>query len=814
LPQLASYEGMGWFRRSFTLPADWTGQHLALRLEGVNYNAAVWVNGQFAGAHEGGFLRFELPVSALVVPGENVIVLRADNTRRHGEVPGKERGWRPYGGILREVTLVCRPLLRLEQPAVTAHADGTFRARVVVKNDTEQEQWVTVRLGITPFNTAVAGEQTPPSLPWVRGGEDRSPLLAKEGLGEVRASTPPNLPFARGGEDQSPLLTKEGDGLRPLGEVQDQPHLTSPYQGEEPTPPDLPLARGAEDQRSYLSKGEVVPARGECGFEFEGMAGGATPWMPEQPALYTATFELQADEMRDALPVTIGFRTVEARGAQLLLNGQPIRLRGFNRHEDSPRTGMATDLQQVERDLRHMKQLGANFVRLCHYPHHPGELDLCDRLGLLVMGEIPLYWWNGTADVDAGAADGERMATAKLDAAKRQLGEMIARDINHPCIIFWSVSNETHEQRPEVSAGNAALVEHARKLDGTRLVTHVSDHWPATPHFENDDVMCVNGYPTWSGRSWKSNPDYDVNESTRWWDERLAALHALFPDRPILISEFGYPTLYGVFGNALGEDTQVAALQAEAQAFDKPYVCGMTIWCYADHPWPEEPFVNSITTSPFGVVTRDRRSKRACETVRQLFNAPARTPYKDSPDNVEVRMFRPHLRDIPEVPFPEGYGVRPLRLNEGGLWEDIWRDAEPFFKIEHGLFHKEFGDDPAAVERRCYIITAPDSTAAGTISSWYARDINGQDYGRIHWVATRKAYQGRGIMRAGLSYALRQMAQWHERAVLDTSIGRVAAIKLYLDFGFLPDLDKPGAREAWLAFRRKLNHPALAVLDE
>ena len=379
---------------------------------------------------------------------------------------------------------------------------------------------------------------------------------------------------------------------------------------------------------------------------------------------------------------------------------------------------------------------------------------------------------------------------------------------------MWSVSNETHEQRPEVVTGNADLIRHARSLDTTRLVMHVSDHWVNTPHFEEDDVLCLNGYPTWSGRGWQSNPHYDVADSTRWWEERIAALHAMHPDRPILITEFGYPTLYGVFDNALGEDMQVKALEAESKAFDKSYVCGKTIWCYADHPWPEEPFVNMMTNSPFGVVTRDRRNKRAVATVRTIFNAAPSQRTEDPPDNITVQMIRPHMRDIQDVAFPEGYSARPLRRNEGGLWEDIWRDAEPFFKIENGLFDTEFGDDPGAIERRCYIITAPDNVAVGTISSWYSRDINGLDYGRIHWVATRKYAQGKGIMRAGLSYALRQMAQWHERSVLGTSTGRIAAIKLYLDFGFVPDMYEPRALEAWTSYRAKLNHPALAFLDE
>ena len=710
LPQLAAYEGMGWFRRDIELPAGWPGDYAVLRFEGVNYNAIVWVNGRLAGSHEGGFLRFELPVGGLLTAGRNTIAVRVDNTRRHGQAPGKERGWRPYGGILREVMLVRRASPYLRQPVIVARADGSYHAQIALSN-------------------------------------------------ESAATVPGSVAFS--------ILDVSGNVV----------------------------ARGDGDEHHILGGSEGV-------FEFDGIVQPVTPWSPEQPALYTAVFSAGDDSLR----IPCGFRTIERRGAELLLNGQPLMLRGFNRHEDSPTKGMVADLATAEGDLRQMKSLGANFVRLCHYPHHPGELDLCDQLGLLVMGEIPLYWWNGDGD-------GDQPATVKLAAAKQQLSEMIHRDSNHPSIIFWSVSNETHEQRPEVSAGNGALIEYARRLDPTRLAVHVSDHWQREPHFEQDDVLCVNAYPSWDGRGWKSNPQYDVNDSTRWWDQALAKLHAAYPDRPILITEFGYPALYGVFANGLGEDMQATALQAEAKAFAKPYVCGMTLWCYADHPWPEEPFINSVTNSPFGVVTRDRRKKKAYDVVRGLFNAPSPIRTATDPlDNWPVTMIRPHLHDIPVVPFPGGYTVRSLRRNEGGLWEDIWRDAEEFFKIENGLFDREFGDDPGGIERRCYIITAPDGVAAATISSWYSRDIAGLDYGRIHWVATRKAYQGRGIMRAGLSYALGQMAQWHERAILGTSTGRIAAIKLYLNFGFVPDLTPPRDREAWLAFRKKLDHPALAVL--
>ncbi len=713
-PEMAGYEGAGWFRREFDLPADWADKALILRFEGVNNDAAVWVNGVQVGTHRGGFLRFELPVTGVAVPGRNTLVARADNTRRHGAVPGKERGWRPFGGILREVALDCRPLVRIDHVALAADPTGAYECGVTIRNDTSAAAEVMAMVVIKSAGDAIVGTCTPEIV--------------------------------------------------------------------------------------------SVPAHGIETVILGGRVPNVTPWTPDTPAMYSATARLFRGPRLDETVAWFGFRAIETRGEALLLNGQPIRLRGFNRHEDSPRRGMVSDPEQAERDLRHMKELGANFVRLCHYPHHPSTLDLCDRLGLLAMAEIPLYWWNGDAD-------GDQPSTVKLAEARQQLGEMIVRDLNHPSIILWSVSNETHEERPEVAAGNAELIAFARSLDPSRLATHASDHWNRAHDFAQDDVLCLNAYPSWDGRCWKSDETYDFAASADWWREKLAALRAAHPNRPILVTEFGYPALHGVTGNALGEDAQAEAIRAEGAALDQAGVCGLTLWCYADHPWPEEDFLKRLTTSPFGVVTRDRRPKRACQIARALFGALPAAPEPPDFDNASVYMLRPTLDAIAEHPFPEGYGIRPMRRNEGGLWEDVQRDAEPFFTIQPGLFEAQFGDDPGAIERRCYLIVAPNGCAVGTISAWYTTDAGGEVIGRIHLVATRRAYQGLGLGKAGLSYTLKQLARWHARACLDTSTGRVGAIKMYLDAGFAPDLGRPWAREAWAAYRKKLDHPALKVLD-
>jgi GNAT superfamily N-acetyltransferase len=399
---------------------------------------------------------------------------------------------------------------------------------------------------------------------------------------------------------------------------------------------------------------------------------------------------------------------------------------------------------------------------------------------------------------------------------------MIRRDANHPSAIFWSVSNENQEDRPEVAEGNRALVQLAKELDPKRLAVHVSDHWQKHPNFAHDDVICVNGYPSLHRHAYDGEYDYDLFESTRFWREGLQALHEQYPGKPILVSEFGYAALEDVHGSAFGEEMQAEAIEIEFAGMDAPYVCGATVWCWADHPWPAATFqfCRYLAISPYGVVTRERRKLKAYWTVRRLFREKQGLEEKPRAASVTpgaagygLRMIRPHMDDIPLVPFPEGYSIRPMRLGEGALWTDIERDTEAYFPIGDRLFENEFGRDPQATQWRCFFVVNEKGVAVGTVSAWYNRTLKGQDYGQIHWVAVRPAYQGKGLGKAALSYALNQMAQWHERCFLDTQSKRLPAISLYLDFGFLPDMDEPGATEGWREVKEQLTHPALEAIE-
>lgn len=557
------------------------------------------------------------------------------------------------------------------------------------------------------------------------------------------------------------------------------------------------------DSRSSLVT--LLPAK-EAVIELSQRIADVKPWTPESPTLYHLELSLlSGDETLGTRDLRIGFRAIEARDGKLWLNGEPLFLLGFNRHEDSPHTHMCPDLSLTRRDLAAMKEAGANFVRLCHYPHDRRELDLCDEMGLLAMAEIPLYWWEGHAE-------GEAVTQARLTEAMAQLETLIARDINHPSVIFWSVSNETHEELPEVVAGNEALLRRAKELDPTRLAVHVSDHWRASPHFDLDDVICVNGYPSLMDGS---------SGDEIFWREGLNHLHTLYPDKPILVTEFGRPALYSAYDGWYDQRKQAETIEREFGSFDAPYVCGATVWCWADHAWPPSTFsfCSRLAVSPFGVVTRDRRRKMAYFTVRRLFHARqgwplgAEHPLQRGPAGYEVYMVRPHLRDIPVVPLPPGFRIRTMRPDDGALWTDIWRDAEPFMEIGRDLFQEQFGHDLRALTWRGFIVEDERGVGVATITAWYHRTFKGEDYGMIHWVAVRRAYWGRGLGKAMLSHALRQMAQWHKQAFLGTQTKRLAAIKLYLDFGFMPDLENDGAQEAWREVKTNLHHPVLERLD-
>lgn len=193
---------------------------------------------------------------------------------------------------------------------------------------------------------------------------------------------------------------------------------------------------------NYAGRGKVKLNGIEADLSFTGGAAEATLrvpspqlWGPGNPHLYPLTVTLNDGERAtDAYSFDVGIRTFEVRGDQLLLNGQPIKLTGFGKHEDFPLSGRGLNLPMWVRDHELLKWIGANSYRPSHYPYAEESMQLADQLGFLVINEIPAVGLN--------FQDPPQLNERRLAQCKLQLRELIARDKNHPSTIMWNVANE------------------------------------------------------------------------------------------------------------------------------------------------------------------------------------------------------------------------------------------------------------------------------------------------------------------------------------------------------------------------------------
>jgi len=186
------------------------------------------------------------------------------------------------------------------------------------------------------------------------------------------------------------------------------------------------------------------PVRAGAGAEADASFDLAVPaplrWTAETPHLYSMVLTLEDGNGRvlEAVGSRVGFRTVEIKGGQLLVNGVPIYIKGVNRHEHDARTGHVITEQQMRTDIRLMKQFNINAVRASHYPNAPLWYDLCDEYGLYVVDEANIESHGVSFDADKTLANKPEWQALHLDRTIR----MVERDKNHASIIIWSLGNE------------------------------------------------------------------------------------------------------------------------------------------------------------------------------------------------------------------------------------------------------------------------------------------------------------------------------------------------------------------------------------
>ena len=145
--------------------------------------------------------------------------------------------------------------------------------------------------------------------------------------------------------------------------------------------------------------------------------------------------------------------------------------------------------------------------------------------------------------------------------------------------------------------------------------------------------------------------------------------------------------------------------------------------------------------------------------------------------NYGVTMIREHMEDIPEAPFPKGFSVRNYHPGEGCIWTRIQRAAEPFIEVDDMLFQREFGGHLKEMEDRTFFVIMDKGEEIGTITAWWNPDWRGKQWGVIHWVAIHPDYQGRGLSKPAMTVAMKRLKELYDRCMLNTSTGRIVAIK-------------------------------------
>ncbi|TRX48574.1 beta-glucuronidase [Fulvivirga sp. M361] len=462
---LLYYEGSIWYRTTFDYDLK-DKNRLFLYFGAANYQTDVYVNGQKAGQHSGGFDPFNFDITAFVKPKNNSLVVRVDNRREKDRVPNYTTDWWNYGGITRGVKLMEVPPVYIQDYFIQLdkNSPGQIKGYVQLRNATSKRK----------VNIAIP----------------------EAGINET--------------------ITTDDNG-----------------------------------RASFIFSAKKIKK-----------------WYPERPKLYNVTVSAGTDLLHDQ----IGFRTIETKGADILLNGKSIFLRGISLHEENPKSmSRAHSMDDAQMLMGWAKELNCNFIRLAHYPHNENMPRLADEMGLLLWEEIPVYW----------GIDYENPAA--FNQAKSQLETLVHRDKNRASVIVWSVANETPDV-PSRLAFLRQLKDIATGIDNTRFVSAALER-------DEKDIQNVVKIPDpFAG-------DVDMlscNEYIGWYsglpDKCDKVTWQLPSDKPFFVSEFGGGALYNHHGDSLTrwtEEYQAYLYREQIKMLKKiPTLRGMTPWILADFRSP------------------------------------------------------------------------------------------------------------------------------------------------------------------------------------------------------------------------------------
>lgn len=341
-------------------------------------------------------------------------------------------------------------------------------------------------------------------------------------------------------------------------------------------------------------------------------------WSIENPFLYDLKVVIKDnDTPLDQYQLPIGIRTVAVNEKTILLNGEPVFLKGFGKHEDFPIFGRGVANPVIVKDYALLKWIGANSYRTSHYPYDEEYYRMADREGILIIDEIPavgLFFHGDKNDV----AERQRMC-------KQYLEELYYRDKNHPSVIMWCVANEPFPEKinlsieggeptdPDSIVAFQELFDLIRSLDNTRLTTLVGVMGGPLEWIGLADVVCINRYWGWYAQSG------EIAKGAAVLNQEIEGLYSAFK-KPIIVSEFGvdtYPGMHAEQPEMFTEEYQKEFIKAYLDVADsKEYVTGMHIWAFADFKTTQG-VIRFGGMNYKGVFTRDRKPKMAAHYLKE-----------------------------------------------------------------------------------------------------------------------------------------------------------------------------------------------------
>ncbi len=366
-----------------------------------------------------------------------------------------------------------------------------------------------------------------------------------------------------------------------------------------------PLDTTAGTVEVRLEIGGGFPDGATVEFDFDGAAAGEFPlksprqtfelamsafqlWSPEHPHLHTLNVRVGSE----TAAAVFGMRTVTAAAGEILLNGRPLKLVGYCRHDCHPQFGYAVPEHLVLADLMMIREQGCNFIRGSHYPQSETVLDLCDRLGILVWNES--IGWGNRPEVLGSELFRERQC--------EQTRAMVRYSCNHPSVILWGFLNEADTRAPESVELVRRLCAAIREEDRSRLITYASMYYEADLCLDQPDVISFNLYPGWydSTRPGLVHSEKFNGPAFREELERFSRIVSApeHRDKPFIFSEIGAAAIPGDHsGQRWSEEYQAAIDTAVVEyVLGDHRPCGVALWQFCD----------TKTYSDFNAVNRPR----------------------------------------------------------------------------------------------------------------------------------------------------------------------------------------------------------------